>query len=55
MLEIGPGTGNLTLKLLDVAAKVVAVEIDKRMVEVLSKRVTEHGLGEKLSVSFIYL
>ncbi|CAK7353936.1 unnamed protein product [Dovyalis caffra] len=50
VLEIGPGTGNLTLKLLNVASKVVAVEIDKRMVEVLNKRVKEHGLEEKLNV-----
>ncbi|KAJ6732224.1 RIBOSOMAL RNA SMALL SUBUNIT METHYLTRANSFERASE MITOCHONDRIAL [Salix purpurea] len=50
VLEIGPGTGNLTLKLLNVASKVVAVEIDKRMVEVLNKRVKEHGFEEKLSV-----
>lgn len=53
VLEIGPGTGNLTLKLLDVASKVVAVEIDKRMVEVLNKRVKEHGFEDKLSVSLV--
>ncbi|KAJ6434845.1 hypothetical protein OIU84_000148 [Salix udensis] len=50
VLEIGPGTGNLTLKLLNVASKVVAFEIDKRMVEVLNKRVKEHGFEDKLSV-----
>ncbi|KAI3669553.1 hypothetical protein L6452_40792 [Arctium lappa] len=50
VLEIGPGTGNLTLKLLQVANKVVAVEVDKRMVEVLNKRVSEHGLDEKLTI-----
>lgn len=32
VLEIGPGTGNLTMKLLEVAKKVVAVELDRRMV-----------------------
>ncbi len=31
VLEIGPGTGNLTMQLLDRAGKVVAVEIDERM------------------------
>ena len=32
VLEIGPGTGNLTLRLLEKAKKVVAVEVDPRMV-----------------------
>ena len=51
VLEIGPGTGNLTVKLLEAAQKVVAIEIDQRMVEVLQKRVTEQGLCDKLTVS----
>ncbi|XP_050226696.1 ribosomal RNA small subunit methyltransferase, mitochondrial [Mercurialis annua] len=50
VLEIGPGTGNLTLRLLQAARKVVAVEIDKRMVEILNRRVSEHGFQEKLDV-----
>ncbi|KAF7828915.1 ribosomal RNA small subunit methyltransferase, mitochondrial [Senna tora] len=50
VLEIGPGTGNLTLKLLEAAQKVVAIEIDERMVEVLDKRVTNQGLRDKLMV-----
>nr|GMC59864.1 ribosomal RNA small subunit methyltransferase, mitochondrial [Ipomoea batatas]GMC82147.1 ribosomal RNA small subunit methyltransferase, mitochondrial [Ipomoea batatas] len=50
VLEIGPGTGNLTLKLLNVAERVLAIEIDKRMVEILNKRAAEHGLGDKLSI-----
>lgn len=32
VLEIGPGTGNLTMKLLEKAKKVVAIELDPRMV-----------------------
>jgi len=32
VLEVGPGTGNLTMKLLEVAKRVVAVEVDSRMV-----------------------
>lgn len=51
VLEIGPGTGNLTLKLLEVAEKVIAIEIDKRMVEILHKRVAERGLQGRLTVS----
>ncbi|XP_021834253.1 ribosomal RNA small subunit methyltransferase, mitochondrial [Prunus avium] len=50
VLEIGPGTGNLTLKLLEAAKSVVAVEIDKRMVEVLQKRVAECGVQDRLTV-----
>ncbi|XP_061999786.1 ribosomal RNA small subunit methyltransferase, mitochondrial [Rosa rugosa] len=50
VLEIGPGTGNLTLKLLEAANSVVAFEIDKRMVEVLHKRVAERGVDDRLTV-----
>jgi 18S rRNA (adenine1779-N6/adenine1780-N6)-dimethyltransferase len=32
VLEIGPGTGNLTNLLLQKAKKVIAIEIDSRMV-----------------------
>ncbi|TYZ57942.1 hypothetical protein PybrP1_003570 [[Pythium] brassicae (nom. inval.)] len=43
-LEVGPGTGNLTVKLLEQAKRVVAVEFDPRMVAEVQKRVqnTEH-------------
>lgn len=51
VLEIGPGTGNLTLKLLEASTRVVAVEIDARMVEVLLKRSSECGFRDRLSVS----
>lgn len=50
VLEIGPGTGNLTLKLLQVAKHVIAVEIDKRMIDILNKRVAESGLKHKITV-----
>ena len=32
VLEIGPGTGNLTMKLLEKARRVIAIEVDPRMV-----------------------
>lgn len=38
VLEIGPGTGNLTANLLPDAGHVVAVELDRRMIEVLEQR-----------------
>lgn len=45
VMEVGPGTGNLTVKLLERAKKVIAVEFDTRMVREVLKRVegTEHG------------
>ena len=39
VLEIGPGTGNLTMKLLAAGKRVVAVEVDPRMVMELTRRV----------------
>lgn len=39
VLEIGPGTGNMTLPLLKQAQKVVALELDSRMVREVLKRV----------------
>ncbi|TGZ56886.1 rRNA adenine N(6)-methyltransferase [Temnothorax longispinosus] len=39
VLEIGPGTGNMTVKMLEKAKKVIACEIDPRMVAELQKRV----------------
>ena len=39
VLEVGPGTGNLTVKLLDKCKKVVAYEVDPRLAAELLKRV----------------
>lgn len=39
VLEIGPGTGNMTVKMLEKAKKVIACEVDPRMVAELQKRV----------------
>jgi len=50
VLEIGPGTGNLTEKLLQSAKKVIAMEIDERMVQELQKRFGSTPLGSKLEV-----
>lgn len=50
VLEIGPGTGNLTLKLLEVAKRVVAVELDPRMVLELQRRVQGTPFATKLQV-----
>lgn len=50
VLEIGPGTGNLTVKLLEIAKKVVAVEFDPRMVVELTKRTSNTEHGHKLHI-----
>ncbi|KAK5981044.1 rRNA adenine N(6)-methyltransferase [Trichostrongylus colubriformis] len=50
VLEVGPGTGNLTVKMLEVAKKVIACEIDPRMVAELKKRVMATPLQNKLEV-----
>ena len=38
IIEIGPGLGTLTKELLEKAGKVIAVELDKRMIEILTDR-----------------
>lgn len=50
VLEIGPGTGNMTVKLLEKAKKVVACEVDPRMAAELRKRVQGTALHAKLHV-----
>lgn len=50
VLEIGPGTGNLTMKLLEVAKKVIAVELDPRMVLELQRRVQGTSSAIRLQV-----
>lgn len=39
VLEVGPGTGNITVKMLERVKKVVAVEMDPRMAAELTKRI----------------
>nr|CAB3449039.1 unnamed protein product [Digitaria exilis] len=49
VLEIGPGTGNLTKRLLEAGVKaVVAVELDPRMVLELNRRFQGHPLSSRL-------
>lgn len=50
VLEIGPGTGNLTVKLLEVAKQVVAIEFDPRMVAELQKRISGTEFAHKLKI-----
>lgn len=39
VLEVGSGTGNMTMKILEKAKKVIACEVDPRMVAELQKRI----------------
>lgn len=50
VLEIGPGTGNMTVKILEKAKKVIACEIDARLVAELQKRVQGTPLQSKLQI-----
>lgn len=49
-LEVGPGTGNLTIQLLEKVKKVVACEIDTRLVAELQKRVQGTPYQQKLQI-----
>mmetsp|Transcript_53290 Transcript_53290/g.129467 ORF Transcript_53290/g.129467 Transcript_53290/m.129467 type:complete len:402 (-) Transcript_53290:64-1269(-) len=50
VLEIGPGTGNMTVPLLQRSKKVVALEYDPRMVREVLKRVQDTSEERKLQV-----
>lgn len=50
VLEVGPGTGNLTVKLLDAAARVTAIEVDPRMAAEVTRRVQGTPGESRLSV-----
>ncbi|TMS34558.1 hypothetical protein L596_002124 [Steinernema carpocapsae] len=50
VLEVGPGTGNLSVKILEKAQKLIACEIDPRMVAELNKRVMGTAAQSKLEI-----
>lgn len=50
VLEIGPGTGNLTKKLLEVSKSVVAIELDPRMILELNRRFQGTPYSNRLKV-----
>lgn len=50
VLEVGPGTGNMTAKLLEKVKKVIACEIDPRLVAELQKRMQGSPLQSKLQI-----
>ena len=50
VLEIGPGLGSLTLAILETAVPVIAIEIDKRLAELLPETVKLHNPNANLTV-----
>ena len=48
VLEIGPGLGEMTFALARQARRVIAVEIDPKLVEILNKKVVDHPNVEVL-------
>lgn len=50
VLEVGPGTGNLTVRILEKAKKVICVELDPRMAAEVTKRVQGTPEQKKLEV-----
>ncbi|KKY24564.1 putative dimethyladenosine transferase dimethyltransferase [Phaeomoniella chlamydospora] len=50
VLEVGPGSGNLTVKILEKAKKCIAVELDPRMAAEVTKRVQGKPEQKRLEV-----
>lgn len=50
VLEVGPGTGNLTVRILEKAKHVIAVEMDPRMAAEITKRVQGKPEQKRLEV-----
>ena len=50
VLEVGPGTGNLTVRILETAKRCIAVEFDARMAAEVTKRVQGTAMQNRLDV-----
>ncbi|XP_048360617.1 probable dimethyladenosine transferase [Sphaerodactylus townsendi] len=50
VLEVGPGTGNMTVKMLEKVKKVIACELDVKLVGELQKRIQGTPLASKLEI-----
>ena len=55
VLEVGPGTGNLTVRILEKAKRVIAVELDPRMAAEVTKRVQGKPEQKRLEVMLVRL
>ena len=47
VVEVGPGLGSLTLALLEVAARVVAIEVDDKLAGLLPDTIAEYAPGQQ--------
>ena len=50
VVEIGPGTGLLTKELLNTGSKIIAIEKDDRLIEILKETFAEHITSGKLEL-----
>jgi len=55
VLEVGPGTGNLTVRILEKAKHVTAVEMDPRMAAELTKRVQGKCVTTFIATRLLFL
>src|SRR3989344_93908 len=55
VLEVGPGIGTLTQELAKNAGKVIAIEKDKKMIEILKKTLTNYKNVEVISGDILKL
>ncbi|GAB6986239.1 16S rRNA (adenine(1518)-N(6)/adenine(1519)-N(6))-dimethyltransferase RsmA [Nocardioides pyridinolyticus] len=46
VVEVGPGLGSLTLALLEVAGRVVAIEVDEKLAGLLPETISEYAPGQ---------
>jgi len=53
VLEVGPGLGSLTLALLEVSARVTAVEIDARLADLLPATVATHAPSRAVDLTVV--
>lgn len=47
VIEVGPGLGSLSLSIVKKGAKLIAIEIDKRLADRLPKTLIEHGVDQE--------
>ena len=49
IIEIGPGLGTLTSKLLEKAGKVISIELDSKMIDILNSRFFQYNNFELIN------
>ena len=54
VVEVGPGLGSLTLALLEVAGRVVAIELDDKLAALLPATVAAHAPGQAAALEVVH-